>query len=356
MIKIQEHISSKTPNPDAFLDGLALAHWTKIAKPNSTTPVSYKYGSIVNRCEKYKNMARALDADYLNIFAPKNDALAKRQAEFLNYLSTYNYGTLKRIVTGRPLLLESVRSKIKQRFGEDLFFDDAAGSQTEFGKLISEKIFNYKTFRSSDSCAELMQKIGFRSARCPYCGDFKVQVVPARPDDTPNKRAKALLDLDHYYSKSRDPYFAVSFFNLIPSCHPCNASYKNEIVFELNTHIHPYHESFDDYYVFGTKASVGSTPDTIVLNLRPNITRALENHKDFDLEARYQSEKQELLDIEIYYSNNLETWVKDESKTFKEYLLKGLPKDKSDYLRHERAKAKLDILKSIDFMNIFSTP
>ena len=51
---------------------------------------------------------------------------------------------------------------------------------------------------------------------CPYCGRQRVNMasVPDRPDSKP--------PIDHFLPKSKYPFLAMSFFNLIPCCTVCN--------------------------------------------------------------------------------------------------------------------------------------
>lgn len=49
---------------------------------------------------------------------------------------------------------------------------------------------------------------------CPYCNRQYTFTV--------NSKKKTRPQFDHFYSKSDYPYFALSFYNLIPSCSECN--------------------------------------------------------------------------------------------------------------------------------------
>ncbi len=73
---------------------------------------------------------------------------------------------------------------------------------------------------------------------CPYCN--RQYITPIY-----SKTGKTRADLDHFYSKSRYPYFSMSIYNLVPSCKSCNSSLKGmkEFSFEDKT---PYEISMDD--------------------------------------------------------------------------------------------------------------
>jgi len=49
--------------------------------------------------------------------------------------------------------------------------------------------------------------------------------------------------LDHFLDKSKHPYFALSFYNLIPSCYTCNSSLKNQKKFTFEDNLHPFSHS-----------------------------------------------------------------------------------------------------------------
>lgn len=81
---------------------------------------------------------------------------------------------------------------------------------------------------------ELLRKLDVKV--CPYCNRQFINMVDGR------RTIKA--ELDHFYPKSRYPYLALSFYNLIPSCSVCNhAKGEDEI------DIHPYEDDFQSHNV-----------------------------------------------------------------------------------------------------------
>ena len=77
---------------------------------------------------------------------------------------------------------------------------------------------------------------------CPYCN--RQYITPVY-----SETGKVRADLDHFYSKSRYPYFSMSIYNLVPSCKFCNSSLKGikEFSFEDKT---PYEISMDELAEF----------------------------------------------------------------------------------------------------------
>lgn len=53
---------------------------------------------------------------------------------------------------------------------------------------------------------------------CPYCNRHYIYVVKKK-----NKGEKNVQpEIDHFYPKTKYPFFAISYYNLIPSCKTCN--------------------------------------------------------------------------------------------------------------------------------------
>ncbi len=77
---------------------------------------------------------------------------------------------------------------------------------------------------------------------CPYCN--RQYITPVYLET-----GKMRADLDHFYSKSRYPYFSMSIYNLVPSCKFCNSSLKGMNEFELEDKT-PYEISMDDLAEF----------------------------------------------------------------------------------------------------------
>lgn len=78
---------------------------------------------------------------------------------------------------------------------------------------------------------------------CPYCNRNYTFTISVRK----SKNARALNmrpDFDHFFSKSKHPILALSFYNLIPSCSICNRTLKGDIEFTKEGNIHPYLEGF----------------------------------------------------------------------------------------------------------------
>lgn len=89
---------------------------------------------------------------------------------------------------------------------------------------------------------------------CPYCNE---NYITNRAENTSHQ-------LDHFYSKSKYPIFALSIYNLIPSCYACNHT-KGDHTITVSP--------FDDDYDF----------DDITMTYIPKNENFLYNEDSFDI-------------------------------------------------------------------------
>lgn len=78
---------------------------------------------------------------------------------------------------------------------------------------------------------------------CPYCN--RQYITPLYKEG-----GKVRADMDHFYPKSRYPYFSLSIYNLIPCCKVCNSSLKGVKEFNIRDDKSPYELSIDDMAEF----------------------------------------------------------------------------------------------------------
>ena len=106
------------------------------------------------------------------------------------------------------------------------------------------KVFNYKylTAQYRNEFADFIQALGVDV--CPYCGRSFTTTVKKK-----NKGFVRANQVDHYYPKSRYPWLALSIWNLIPSCGPCNNLKSDDTD---DPFLYPYTEEMGDIYRFCT--------------------------------------------------------------------------------------------------------
>jgi hypothetical protein len=353
MIRIQEHLN--IVDADLFLDTLAEGLWDSLNQ-KLLRGIGFKQNSLINKCKKIKKKTKL--KSYLKKYASNNPIVCKRQKDFFDFLLASNAGQLKRIVVSRPNQFLQIKADIYKILEEGDIYTIVGGGyqQTQFGKLLSEKIFNYKAFRGSNFCKELFSKIGFKSTTCPYCNDNKLNIIKLRTKTSNAIKQKAYLDLDHFYPQSQHPFFAVSFYNLVPTCHDCNSNDKKDKSFAIETHIHPYHEAFDNFYRFriSLRVLLGDPFDKIDIEKLPGkpLDKTLD---DLNLEARYNTnllQGQNLVKYFLDYKHYIGT---ETENAFMDAIFKlngGIPKDRKDILKFQRGKMNRDILKLIDIGNV----
>jgi len=165
---------------------------------------------------------------------------------------------------------------------------------------------------------------------CPYCNKNAIVTIADIENNIFTRPT-----LDHFLDKATYPFFTLSLYNLIPSCHICNSHIKGSIPFNIDTHIHPYCDNFNKIKEFGIDKNLLSliykeSDFEIVFQDKENISttdkKKANNHiKDFGLETLYASHKDkvlELVDFSRAYNEdafqNLVNTFKDSSEIFKD--------------------------------------
>jgi hypothetical protein len=126
---------------------------------------------------------------------------------------------------------------LKTEYNDFVTFLNASFTQQEIDDIISkyfnyDSVINYEKYKKGKHSYWLMKKLDIRV--CPYCNRAYTFTI--------NKNNKKIRpEFDHFYPKTKYPYLALSFFNLIPSCPTCNHTKKTDII-----DIHPYIEDFGD--------------------------------------------------------------------------------------------------------------
>lgn len=196
--------------------------------------------------------------------------------------------------------------------------------KSTFGQIFNYD-FNHQGFTKVRS-GELAYKHAFRlnMPTCPYCNEHFTFTIK-------NKKSKTRPQFDHFISKSDHPYFALSFYNLIPSCSVCNSSLKGKKPFAYSTHIHPFMDSVEGLISFQTEIdSVDFLVDKkdFEISIRKNpvadpgdVARAMKSADAFAILDRYQFHKEyagEIITKSYIYNNSA---IKE---LFEEYEVRGV--------------------------------
>lgn len=334
-------------DPEAYLINKSELLWEYL---NKKTKIGQKLAksALIVRCKQA--LLETQTPAYLTTYANDDKFLLKRQINYLEYISQ----NLKRIVVGKADELSKIVNEtyiiLKK---DDLYYYNGNDVQsTNFGNFLLAKIFKYTQYRSSTFCRNLYMDMGFEQAICPYCNNNKIGIVKKELRNN-ERRSLMLFELDHFYPKSMYPFLALSLYNLIPSCHDCNATIKREKNFTIETHTHPYHESFDDIYKFVVDIQSFQNRTTHNLRIIKNTIKPHDNSAvDFELEARYQLHQDDinrLINCFMKYQHHIDS---PQEGMFYDYILDiGVTREKRDILKKVRSKVLRDILLQMDMNN-----
>ncbi|MBS1511053.1 MAG: hypothetical protein JST86_09440 [Bacteroidetes bacterium] len=164
---------------------------------------------------------------------------------FFNDLQANDYMLLKNIIVAKPQELKTIVSKVENQIASghypEIIINNGNGETLSvFGKEI-KGLFDYTTFTKKTAiwnAYKLAALLGINV--CPYCNRNFTFTVRKASDNY------ARPEFDHFLSKARYPYLALSFYNLIPSCHTCNSNLKHTIEFNFDHYLHPYEHCFDE--------------------------------------------------------------------------------------------------------------
>lgn len=188
---------------------------------------------------------------------------------------------------------------------------------------------------------------------CVYCNRIYTKTVV-------NSSKITRPEFDHWYPKESYPLLALSFYNLIPSCHICNSSVKGSIQMNTTDFLHPYIkeninmkfsywiESLNKYQ-FKIKRPVPSKEDSTI--------------KAFKLEEIYSTHKDEIHDLvqlkKLYSIDYLLKLRKLISNTGRNISLEELYRlafgthiQEKDFHKRPLSKMKRDILEELG-MNLY---
>lgn len=138
------------------------------------------------------------------------------------------------IITARP-------EELMQFAGD---FERTFGVLSDKIKDRLSRIFYYSDY-DKWSAYEVAKRIGVNV--CPYCNRSYTFIVGS------DREKGTRFQFDHFLSQSKYPFLALSFYNLIPSCHICNSNLKGSEDFSTTSNIHPYIEGFDNELLFSIR-------------------------------------------------------------------------------------------------------
>lgn len=164
-------------------------------------------------------------------------------------------------------------------------------------KEIFEYYFSYKKFtiyKEEKWCAyTLCSSIKYKT--CPYCqiGQITTKI--------PTKTSKGFRpDIDHFFSKDKYPFLALTLGNFIPSCSTCNGpQHKHTTDFYLKKHLNPLLDPEDIFFklsrIDSTLSTFEKTEDSREYKLETYFLKnpegkSKQSEKTFKIADRYSSQ------------------------------------------------------------------
>ncbi|OAV74619.1 hypothetical protein Barb7_01856 [Bacteroidales bacterium Barb7] len=210
----------------------------------------------------------------VNIEEIKNEYLSKlNEIKFYkekgNSIQSYWIDNRDRILIASPIDFEDIIKEFKE-FTEL----DQSGNDANKFKIYMINLYK-KLFYNREIGNWLAEKLDVKV--CPYCNrqyTFTITKEKQKGEKQKRKDKKTTRpEFDHFHPKSECPYLALSFYNLIPSCHTCNDLKKNEPI-EIN----PYLDEFGDKCKF-------------VLTDKEICRPAIIDKKNINIEFNFDEEK-----------------------------------------------------------------
>ncbi|HHS93655.1 MAG TPA: hypothetical protein ENK82_09940 [Campylobacterales bacterium] len=188
---------------------------------------------------------------------------------------------LERLLLASPRKLRELKEIFKGNKEEYKLF------KTYYGYLNSYKEPKFFIEEDREKVAYNAYKLvqGLRISTCPYCNRNTVYNL--------NKSLGRTSEIDHFHPKEKYPYFAISFYNLIPSCKVCN-KLKMEDEIEVN----PYEASFDVNFKLRVKDSTFYySSKGFELAFKSDDANVQKQINTFKLEDLYQNHKDIVLEL-----------------------------------------------------------
>lgn len=246
---------------------------------------------------------------YISIFWEK----MKRKRDKLKIKSITNYLTddlLKKILISHPQELYEMEEDLKSHLFPHNQYEPvikACGAKRRSKaekKLINKfkpvlDIFDYDSHVTKANGYKLAKLIGQNS--CVYCNRQYTLTV-----DSPQNIVRP--EFDHYLPQSKYPFFAMSLYNLIPSCHICNSNCKGTTEFAQS--MNPYLTDCDkEYFKFSYE---GNDEASLIVKLKEIDPSAKKLCDSFYLEEIYNAHSQlELRDLYIFAQKYSSTYLHD---------------------------------------------
>jgi hypothetical protein len=168
-------------------------------------------------------------------------------------------------------------------------------------KFIEIAYNNFIKKKKEYDAYDLAKKLNINT--CPYCNMNSTYTI-IKKDNVKIIRP----EFDHFYDKATNPILALSFYNLIPSCHICNSTLKGTDKFTSKTHINPYESAINSKFKLEISDSTFyNSTDGFNIRFKSDNIKENNNIKSFKLNTLYQNHKDivlELIQKEVIYNDS----------------------------------------------------
>ncbi|MGG0475524.1 HNH endonuclease [Priestia aryabhattai] len=214
-----------------------------------------------------------------------------------------------------------------------------------------KKIYNNYFSKSNNflgnreyTSAKLVKALGVRV--CPYCNRNFINNI-----DYGSKGLKRTSQLDHFFSKDKYPFLAMSFFNLIPSCPSCNHTKHNkEISLSPYNQDHNFNELLKFDYKVNSSDYLNNENEIEIIMIKDEIIQ--KNIEVLGLESQYKIHNDIIFELvkkfKVYNGSQIKEIKKNFPDLFKDEeeivrVVFGTSMNSSDFSKRPLSKLQRDI-------------
>lgn len=244
-----------------------------------------------------------------------------------------NEENLKNVLIGKPDVIDNLKN---------IF-------QLENEKTFLNLLFNYDNwvnevnFYAFYNAYSLANNLDINT--CVYCNRLYTKTV-IKPDKITRP------EFDHWFPKSKYPLLALSFYNLIPSCHICNSSLKGATNLNLIDYMHPY---IDDEKVVNEEIKFSyynKSLDTYGFEMITKSVKGKNTIEAFKIKEIYETHEEEIKELRRIRDVYSESYLQKLSSLYKGIispeevyrLAFGVYIEEAKFEKRPLSKMKKDIL------------
>ncbi|MBJ8072721.1 hypothetical protein [Bacillus cereus] len=190
------------------------------------------------------------DIKYSNLRKKLEKAINESSNQKSKCVLQFILDRLEKIVIGSVQELIEIQNDYIKMIFQNIKISDLAAFSESHEKLKQIFISTYEDFNGSGIKIDsngldikwngMMYLKKLNQLVCPYCNASFILTIDSL-NHLPKGGLKAKADLDHFIPKSKYPMFAISLYNLVPSCIYCNQRFKRD----HNTSFESYYSPFD---------------------------------------------------------------------------------------------------------------